>query len=480
VFRPRNTSRVLVASLALALAGCITPAAEQERGDAEAKQVAEEMGLLRDSALVAYVRAIGGRLSAVSELPGGPWQFELVDQPEPNAFALPGGHVYVTRGLLILLNSEDELACVLGHEIAHVTARHSAKRLGAAVLTAPVAIATGLAGMAVGIVSPSLGSAVAGTGEVITGGLVLAPYSREQEYEADALGQALAARAGYDPAGLPRFLRTLDQEDALLSGQKREFDFFASHPSTPDRAARGEERVGQLVRAPARPIVAGRDAFIAKLDGLVVGEDPAQGVFDGSQFLHPDFGFALDFPAGWKTRNTNEAAGAVSPAQDAAVAVSMAASDSSLDKVLEKATAEQPDLRFERFQVNGLRAARTRLSGSGQVAEITLIEYARDVYSVVGQSTDSAAKKYGEAFRKTAGSFRPLGASERRSIRESRLRVRAARAGERPAEIAQRAGSTWDAAHVAVANEVAVSDRFKAGWGVKLALPQAYTSRPRS
>src|SRR5262245_48779820 len=101
------------------------------------------MGLVSEPALVSYVRAVGTKLAAVSELPEGPWTFEVVDQPEPNAFALPGGHVYVTRGLLALLNSEDELAGVMGHEIGHVTASHSTKRMGAAVLTAPLNIATG-------------------------------------------------------------------------------------------------------------------------------------------------------------------------------------------------------------------------------------------------------------------------------------------------------------------------------------------------
>ena len=147
-----------------------------------------------------------------------------------------------------------------------------------------MAVASGLAGFAVGIVSPVLGSAVAGAGEVITGGLVLAPYSREQEYEADELGQALAARAGYDPAGLPRFLQMLDRDLALLPGRKRTFNFLDSHPLTPDRVARAEERARQLTRAAAKPIAGGRDAFLARLEGIVVGDDPARGVFEDNLF----------------------------------------------------------------------------------------------------------------------------------------------------------------------------------------------------
>src|SRR5262245_37515054 len=200
--------RLRACLLALALAGCVTAASEQRQGDEEAQKVVEEIGLVRDPSLEEYLQAVGAKLAAVSDRPNGPWKFAVADQAEANAFALPGGYVYVTRGLLALLNSEDELACVVGHEMGHVTASHSTKRMGAALATAPISIATGLAGAAVGIVSPALGGVVAGTGEAITGGLVIAPFSREQEHEADELGQTLAAKAGYDPAALSRVLGT--------------------------------------------------------------------------------------------------------------------------------------------------------------------------------------------------------------------------------------------------------------------------------
>ncbi len=472
-------ARALATLLAVALAGCFTTSGEQKLGDDEAKKVEQQMGLVRDREPVGYVRAVGEKLAGVSERPEGPWTFDVVDQREPNAFALPGGHVYITRGLLALLNSEDELAGVLGHEIGHVTARHSTKRIGAAVLTAPVTIATGIAGSALGIVSPLLGNIVSGTGEVVTGALVLAPFSREQEHEADELGQSLAAKAGYDPGALARALQTLERDVALLGGKKSSFHFLDDHPLTPDRVTRIAERAGELTRAKASPIAGARGPFLAKLEGLVVGEDPANGVFQKRRFLHPELDFALDFPKGWKTKNTNEAAGAVSPAEDGVVAVRVAATDSSLDKVLAEAAKEQSDLKFERFAVNGLPAARTSVSGRGQSGEITLIEHEKTVFGVVARSADSVAKKYAPLLRATAQSFRPLGAKERASIRESRLRVRAAQAGETSAAIAKRTSSTWNGAHVAVANQVEAAGRFAAGWPVKVALPQAYTARER-
>lgn len=475
--RLRSGALAGLLTLAFAVQGCITRAQEAKLGQDEAKKVEQQMGLVRDPALESYVSAVGARLASVSDVPEGPWQFLVVDLPEPNAFALPGGYVYVTRGLLALLNSEDELAGVIGHEVAHVTARHTAKRIGAAVVTAPVAIATGLAGFAVGIVSPVLGSVVAGTGEFITGGLVLAPYSREQEHEADELGQTLAAKAGYDPAGLATFLRTLDRGLVLMSGKERRFHFFDSHPLTPDRVERTAARARELKRAAYHPLAEGRAAFLARIAGVVVGDDPAQGVFDGSRFLHPGFDLTLTFPVGWETQNSADAAGAISPSGDALVALKLAASDTTLDDVLAQAAREQKELRVERLEIHGLPAARIRVASRGQIADVTLIGYRRNVYGVIGQSRESTAKQYAKVFASTAGTFRALRASERDAIRESRLRVRSARKGETPAAISERTGSTWDADHVAVANDVAVGDPFAAGWPVKLALPQPYSAR---
>ncbi len=474
----RSDRRALALTLGVLLASaCITPSQEVELGAEAAQQVEQQMGLVQDPALEDYLRAIGEKLAAVSLRPEGPWSFAVVDMPEPNAFALPGGFVYVTRGLLTLANSEDELAGVLGHEMGHVSARHSVKRARAGLATAPVTIATGLAGLAVGIVSPALGNVVSGTGQVLTGGLVIAPFSREQEHEADEIGQGLAARAGYDPAGISSFLRTLDREVRLITGEERSFHFLASHPMTPDRVERTARRTAQLERAPARPVARDRAGFLRRIEGIVVGDDPAQGLFEGSRFLHPELDLALEFPAGWQTQNTAEAAGALSPGKDAVVALRFAARNQSVDTSVAEARRKDPELGFERFEIRGLPAARTEVGGRGQLARVTLIGYRGNVLAVVGQSRSRNAADYAAVFDATARSFRALRRSERDAIRESRLRVRAARAGETPAAIAQRTGSTWRAENVAVANAVELEAAFPGGREVKLALPQPYTRR---
>ena len=480
MFRLRAMSCCILLGFALALgaSACITQSQEERLGAEAAKQVEQQMGLLRDPGLEAYVRGVGEKLVAVSERPDAPWSFVIVDMPEPNAFALPGGHVYVTRGLLTLANSEDELAGVIGHEMGHVTARHAVKRAGAGLATAPLTIATGLAGMAVGIVSPLLGNVVSGTGQVLSGGLVIAPFSREQEHHADEIGQGLAARAGYDPAGISTFLHTLDREVTLLSGgEERSFHFLASHPMTPDRVERTNARSLELERGPSTPIAGTRPEFLGRIQGIVVGADPAQGLFRETRFLHPELDLALEFPAGWEPVNTAEAAGTLAPSQDAYVAIRIAQQNASLEEVLAKAREEHGDFEVERFEIRDLPAAQSTSRSRGQFIHVTLIQYRGHVFAVVGQSPARQADSYAKVFDTTARSFRALRQTERASIRESRLRVRAARAGETPDAIAKRTGSTWNAENVAVVNAVELDTRFQSGEEVKLALPQAYTPR---
>ena len=206
----------------------------------------------------------------------------MTDDIEPNAFALPGGYVYVTRGLLALCNGEDELAGVIGHEMAHVLERHAARRAGAAT---PFALLFGIPAGLLGAVSPALGGIVGGTGELASG-MVLASYSRDQERDADKRGIALAAGAGWDPAGLASFLHTLEREEALEGHDPNRPGFFATHPATPERVGNIRAAARSQARASATPFAGTRGAFLQKLEGLVVGDNPASGVFLGQLFVH--------------------------------------------------------------------------------------------------------------------------------------------------------------------------------------------------
>ncbi|NIN65918.1 MAG: M48 family metalloprotease, partial [Anaerolineae bacterium] len=295
---------------------------EREIGAELASQVKEGVGLVEDHELVAYVRAIGSRLAQHSPRRDINYTFNVVDMVEPNAFALPGGYVYVSRGLLPLVNSEDELAGVIAHEIAHVAARHAVQRVNVSAITAPVRIATGITGLATSIVSPRLGQMVAGVGQVASG-LVLAPYSRDQEREADRIGQELAARAGWDPKGIATFLETLGREEALRSGEPPRVSFFATHPSTPDRVTRTTRHATGLTPSLVEPIARDRADLLARLDGLLVGNSPAEGVFFENQFLQPDLDFTLHFPPKWDTVNAPNLVAAKAPDEDVLVLVQL-------------------------------------------------------------------------------------------------------------------------------------------------------------
>src|SRR5919201_3103244 len=235
--------------------GCSTVSPQEERqiGGKEAREVEKTVGLVRDRHLVEYITSIGARLARAAGRADIAWRWSIADDPDMNAFALPGGWVYVTRGLLALSNCEDEVAGVLAHEMAHVLERHAVKRVGAAT---PLAVLFGVPSGILGMVSPSLGGIVGGAGRVVSG-LALAPYSREQELEADRIGVALAARAGWAPTALGGLLGTLERAEALSGGSAKR-SFFATHPSTPDRVAKIGAVTGALSRAPVAPITGSR------------------------------------------------------------------------------------------------------------------------------------------------------------------------------------------------------------------------------
>ena len=435
----------------------ISEAHERELGEEESRKVAAEMGLYDDPALGAYVRSVGDRLAAVSPRRDVAYSFQVVDMQEPNAFALPGGYIYVSRGLLALTNDEDELAGIIGHEIGHVAAKHAVRTVSRA---APISILTGIGAAVTGIVSPVLGSVVGGVGG-LAGALVLAPYSRGQEEEADRLGQEMAARAGWDPAGISRSLHALEREEALHGDAPRANSFFATHPPLPRRVADTEARARTLQRNAAAQATATPEQFLRRLDGLAVGPRAADGVFEGPLFLHPGLDFHLRFPAGWKTANARAAVAALAPDQSAMVALELAATSGGPEAALrafEQQTGANLSPNAERITIGGLPAvraggvARTRDGPIG--LEITWVALGGKVYRITGMTQPTSFEAMRPAFRETAGSFGALTSAERAAIRETRIRLVRARGGETLSSLLAQAGSVWSLDYAAVANDL--------------------------
>ena len=289
--------------MALWLAACggatLMSAADEARIGAEQHPlILQEFGGAYDDAKVtAYVEHVLANITATLETPAQPYRITVLDSPIVNAFALPGGYTYVTRGLLALANSEAELAGVIGHEIAHVTARHGARRHTAAVGTAVVAGVLGT------IVNMTTGVSGQMAGEVLNagGGLLLAGYSRDNEYEADNLGIKAMAKAGYDPLAQADFLAALGAFAKYQSGgQAQQTSWFAAHPTNKERVARARQTArAQASAGPERQSA----RHMMAIQGLAYGDGPKQGVVVAQRFAHADLGLAFEVPRGFSLKN---------------------------------------------------------------------------------------------------------------------------------------------------------------------------------
>ncbi len=311
----RNLARALAL---VALAGCAAPpspneaprtvaartVAEQRIGDQSHPRILAQFGgAYRNARVTNYVNQIGARLATQTEQPQGPWTFTVLDSPVVNAFALPGGYVYVTRGLMTLANDEAELAGVIGHEMGHVTAAHSMRRQETATV-AQVGVLAAVIGAAILGVDGSMADAV---GQIASAGAqgAVASYSRAQELEADRLGVAYLARAGYDPLAQADFLRSMQAQDQLSASLRggaydpNRVDFFATHPATGERIAAAADAASREGAGADR----GRERFLAAIDGMTYGDSAAQGFVRGSRFVHPDLRFEFTAPPGFEITN---------------------------------------------------------------------------------------------------------------------------------------------------------------------------------
>ena len=490
--RLKLVSALLVPLLTTTLSGCATTtnpvtgerelegmSTQQEIavGEKAAAQVANEMGLVENAALQSYVRAIGDKLAPYSPRQDVPFSFDVVSMPEPNAFALPGGHIYVSRGLLAIANSEAELAGVLGHEIGHVAARHHAQRQ---TRSQAVGVATVLGTLAAAVLGGGQAAqAVNEFGQVAGSGLI-ASYGRDQERQSDDVGQRIAAKAGYDPAAISSFLDTLGRATALETGQERQPSFFDSHPSTPERVQSTRQRAASLTRAPGGPIAPSRRGFLEKLRGLPLGVDPSEGVFQNQRFLHSDLGIVIDFPSGWKTANGKTMVGAQNPEGTSVIKLQGQGRGTEVKRAADafatqaKVTLQQE----EQLRIMGKTAWRALTqTQDGTVAQFTWFEHQGQIYRIEGIAKGSAWQNVSSTLDRSARSVRALTSSERGRIREQRLDLATARAGETIVQLGNRTGNAWTPQQTAVANGVPLDVRFSSGFVVKIAKESAYRSR---
>ena len=432
----------------------LTTRADDARVGAEAsKQVESQVGLLGDPTLAAYIQELGTRLARAVPRSSG-YQFKVVDQVEPNAFALPGGFIFISRGLIALANSEDELACVIGHEITHAARRHSARQQ-AIERAQPISMPWIRAGN-------------------------LASYSRDMEREADRGGQQIAAASGYDPMGMATFLRDLERTERVRLGYSRLPSFFDTHPGTGERAGVNAVRANEIrwKRDPAHGDT--RTSYLERIEGLALGQRPEAGIFEGRHFIHPILDFQLLFPAGWQTANTGGAVGATEPRGDAVIYLEAHPPSASLEQAAQLLLEEAPEgakmQASQAIAIGGFDAWRLEISFPGRVhAIVTLIDAGEVTYKITGMTKMGAIKRFRGRMLATPRSFRRLTPEQRAGIRVTRLRLVKARPGEQLGELSRRTGNAWNVLDTAVLNGLQSNDRFEGGELVKFALDEAWT-----
>ncbi len=387
--------------------------------------VVAEYGLYDDPELGEWIAQVGQTMAAASERPELPWTFRVVDDTIVNAFALPGGYIYMTRGILAYMNSEAEAVGVLGHEIGHVTARHGAQRHTSASLAQ--------IGLGAGSV---LSSEVRALGGILqTGvGLLFLKFGRDDELQSDQLGVRDAVGAGYDPRRLAAFFRTISaMSDA---GGGRLPTWLSTHPAPDNRVER--------VLAAAEPLVAGRadlrvarESYLRRIDGIVFGPNPRQGVVVDGTFKHPDLLFQIDFPDGWQLHNGRQAVVSAPESSDVIVGLTVGTMQgANLEAHANAAMQERSatSISGTRTSVSGLPAYRVRYSATSNEIEVrasdVFVRYGESVYDLIGYSRTALFDRHAGTIDRWQRSFRPLPQSEADRYHPDRLEVFAApRAG---------------------------------------------------
>jgi len=382
----------------------VSESQEIAMGNETVVSVHATIGTYPDSNLQRYVRGIGTRLAGVAERPALPWHFEVVDDPTVNAFAAPGGKIFVTRGILPFLGSEAELSGVLGHEIGHVTARHTARQITRQQLA-------GVGLIAGSILSSTVASAAGGLQQGL--GVLFLSYSRADESQADGLGFRYMLRTKYDIREMPNVFAALSRVGALSGGGKLP-TWASSHPDPADRQGKAQEYVNNTPPDSLKNSIVNRDRYLQAIDGIVFGENPRQGYFEGGRFFHPDLRFRIDFPNGWKTQNGADAVMAGSPQDDAILQLSLGGKDTP-EALLQK-FGQQQGLQMgngQRVTVNGLPGATAEFQAQDQQGgtvsgRVMYVSYGGTTYQLLGYSTGPRYGTYSNVFSQSMQSFGPL------------------------------------------------------------------------
>jgi len=443
----------------------------EEQGVAMGRQADTEViatiGLYPNEAWQSYIQQFGERLAATSERPDLPWTFRVVDDPAVNAFAIPGGFVYVTRGLLAHLTSEAELASVVGHEIGHITARHSAARMSKQQLLG--------AGLVIGSIASEQVARYAGAADQALGILYL-KYSRDDETQADELGLRYLSRANFDPREMAPVFVMLDRMSASQGGGRLP-EWLATHPSPANRV----EAINQQIAASSQDFsgtTVNADSFLRRVDGMMYGANPREGYFQGRRFLHPDMRFQLTFPDGWATQNGKQAVVGVSPGEDAVVELS--AGQGASAAVAARAFLAQDGITAgaaSQATLGGLATVSAPFTAATQNGAlrgtVLFVEYRGSVFQLVGYAPEAAWAGNRAAVEASIRSFEPLTDATALNVQPQRIEVLTLDRRTTIQMLASQRASPASPETLSIMNQVDVQTPLAAGRLVKWVVGQA-------
>jgi predicted Zn-dependent protease len=469
-----------IAAAVLLLAGCaITPETHQVSLPIAPKQaelqtpaqrehlriLASYGGVYENPALHAMVSKMVARLVAASERPDLKYEVTILNSPAINAFALPNGHLYVTRGLIALANDKAELASVLAHEMGHVIAHHAQIREEQAKQAAIISH----------VVNDVLSDPQAGALALAKSKLALASFSRAQEFEADGIGVGISARAGFDPFGASRFLTDMEHNAELKAAagggnpESPAVDFLSTHPSTPDRVKNALANARQY----SGPGGGERDQseYLADINGMVYGDDPSEGFVRGRRFLHPKLGFTFLAPPGFSLDNTAQAVLGLKEGGGEALRLDVVSvpPEQSLTDYLKSGWIENVDpASLHAITVSGFPAAAGTASGETWSFHLYAIRFGSDVYRFIYASKIKSAA-IDRSFRDSIMSFRRMSLKESSQVKPLHLKIVAVGPSDSVARLAHRmATPDHKLERFRVLNGLGPHDAVKPGEKVKL------------
>jgi predicted Zn-dependent protease len=449
----------------------VSESQEVAMGQQADSQVIQSIGLYPDPALQSYVQDLGKKLAATSERPNLPWTFRVVDDPAVNAFAIPGGFVYVTRGILTHVTNEAQLATVMGHEIGHVTARHTAHEMSRQQVAN--------LGLAIGSIASSQIAKYAGVASQALGVMFL-KFSRDDESQADELGVRYSSRANFDSRQMDSVMAMLDKLEQQAGSKLPEW--LETHPDPGNRI----QHINQVLAATKKDFTGttiNRQSYVQRVDGMMFGMNPREGFFKNGVFYHPDLRFQIAFPNGWQTQNGKSSVAAMSPQQDAIVELTIA-QGSNAEQAARTFLSQQGVQAgtLSRGNINGLTAAEAPFAASTQngtlQGQAVFIQYGNNVFQVLGYGPQANWSANQGVAQRAIASFGPLTDPAMLNLQPQHVTLITLDRRTTIAQLAQQRPAPVSVATLALINQVDQNAQLEPGRIVKWVVGQPLPATP--